>query len=133
MKVLLSAWVVNFITLYIVARLIPGIEIENLVPHDGFITTQGATICLIGAAIIGIFNALLKPVLNFFSLPLTCLTLGLFTFVVTGFVFWLASLVTPGFTVHGFGSAILGGVIFGVLNSLIGGLLGVEKEEKKND
>ncbi len=132
MRVLIVSWIVNAIALYLLARFLPGITIDNLVPPEGgFITQQGLIHVLVGALVLGVFNAVLKPILNFFSFPLTCLTLGLFSLVVTGFVFYLGVLITPGLHVANFWWAIIGGVLFGVLNSIIGGLLGVDKENEE--
>lgn len=134
LRVFFASWLANAIALYIVARFIPGIRIENLVPEGGgFITATGIVSILIGSLVLSILNAVLRPVLNFLSLPLTCLTLGLFSFVITGVVFYLGAMFTPGMHVQGFGWAILGGVGFGILNSIISGLLGVKKEKKKNN
>lgn len=66
---------------------------------------------LLAAISIGIVNGFVKPVLSILSLPITFLTLGLFSLVVNGLCFWLASLVVPGFAVHGFLAFILGPVV----------------------
>jgi len=131
MRVFFASWCVNSLCLYILAR-VSVIKIHNLVPPDGFITKHGLITILVGGLVIGLFNAVLKPVLSFLSLPLTCLTLGLFTFVVTGVVFYLTVVVTPGMEIINFWWAILGGVLFGIMNSLISGLLGIKKDEDKD-
>ena len=129
MGVLFASWLVNAVTLYILARFLPGINIANLVPPDGFITHAGMKTVLIGGLVIGIFNSIIRPVLKFLCIPLTCLTLGLFSFVISGIVFYLAVWLTPGMTVANFWWAIIGGVCFGVLNSVLSGLLGIKKDE----
>ena len=102
------SWVLSALALMLTARMIDGIHIS------GF---GGA---LIGALVIAVVNALVRPVLVILTLPITILTLGLFLFVVTGIAFWLASLLAPGFTVDGFGAAMLGGIVLGVLNWILG-------------
>lgn len=130
MKVFFASWFANAIALYILARFLPGINIDNLVPPGGgIITWAGFIHVMVGALILGFFNSVVKPILNIFALPLTCLTLGLFVFVVTGVVFYLGALLTPGLHVASFWWAIIGGVLFGILNSIIGGMLGAEEEE----
>jgi putative membrane protein len=76
----------------------------------------GVTIASFPAALlagisVGLVNGFVKPILSLLSLPVTFLTLGLFSFVVNGLCFWLASLLVPGFTVHGFLAFILGPVV----------------------
>ena len=74
---------------------------------------------LIFALLLGILNAFLRPILLLLSLPLTLLTLGLFTFVVNAIVFWLATLVpNTGVTVTGFGGAFLGALVVSVVSFL---------------
>lgn len=131
MRILLASWLVNAVTLYVLARFLPGINIENLYSSNSFITNIGIKTVLIGGLVIGIFNAILRPILKFLCIPLTCLTLGLFSFVISGAIFYLAVLVTPGMSVANFWWAIIGGVCFGVLNSVLSGFFGINKDEDK--
>ena len=131
MRILLASWFANAVTLYILARFLPGINILNLYSSNSFITNMGIKTVLIGGLVIGIFNTILRPVLKFLCIPLTCLTLGLFSFVISGAIFYLAVLLTPGMTVASFWWAIIGGVCFGILNSMLSGLLGISKDEEK--
>ncbi len=76
----------------------------------------GVTIASFPAALfagisVGLVNGFVKPILSILSLPVTFLTLGLFSLVVNGLCFWLASLFVPGFAVHGFLAFILGPVV----------------------
>jgi putative membrane protein len=74
---------------------------------------------MVAAIVIGIVNGILKPVLFILSLPITILTLGLFSLVVNGVCFWLASLVTPGFQVHGFWAFIIGPIVLSVVSTAL--------------
>jgi putative membrane protein len=74
---------------------------------------------MVAAIVIGIVNGILKPVLFILSLPITILTLGLFSLVVNGICFWLASLVTPGFQVHGFWAFIIGPIVLSVVSTAL--------------
>ena len=125
MRIFILSWLANAVALYLVARFIPGISIDNMVPADGLITSFGLKAILIGGLVMGILNAILRPLLAILTLPLSCLTLGLFYFVITGFVFFIGAKLTPGMHLSSFWMAILGSVLFGILNSIIGGLLGV--------
>ena len=131
MGVFLASWLINALTLYLLARFLPGITIDNLVPPNGVITNSGLIAVLIGGLIMGFLNSVIKPILQLLSLPLTCLTLGLFTFVISGLVFSLAALFTPGMHVASFWWSIAGGVLFGILNSILSGIFGIKKQRKE--
>lgn len=74
---------------------------------------------LIAAVIIGLVNSFIKPILSLLSLPLNIISLGLFSLVVNGLCFWLASLFAPGFTVSGPLAFILGPVILSLVSSFL--------------
>lgn len=99
---LLVRWALLAVALLFVAHVTPGVVVT------GF----GAA--LIAALVLGLLNALLRPILVFLTLPVTLLTLGLFLFVVNALVFWLAASLLDGFAVAGFGAALLGSVIYSV-------------------
>jgi len=109
---LLARWLASALALIAVAYLFPNIVI------DGF------GIALIAALVIGLVNAVLGAVLRFLTMPLTCLTLGLFSLLLNAFLFWLASALVPGFYVVGALAAILGSLLYGLLAGAIAGLLG---------
>jgi putative membrane protein len=88
------------------------------------LTVPGVTIATVTAAVLaaislGLVNGFVKPVLAILSLPVTFLTLGAFSLVVNGFCFWLASLVVPGFVVHGFLGFILGPVVLSFVGTFL--------------
>jgi putative membrane protein len=68
------------------------------------------------AIVLGVLNAVLRPVLLLFTLPLTILTLGLFILVINALVFWLATLLPVGVEVAGFGGALLGALVVSVVS-----------------
>jgi putative membrane protein len=74
---------------------------------------------MVAAVAIGIVNGIIKPVLFILSLPITILTLGLFSLVVNGICFWLASVVTPGFQVHGFWAFIVGPIVLSIVSTAL--------------
>ena len=103
-------WVVTAISMLVASYLIPGIVINTV------------TAAAIGAVIFGLINAILKPLVILFTLPLTILTLGLFLFIVNAICFSLVGYFTPGFHVNGFFDALFGSIIVsfvsGFLNQL---------------
>lgn len=77
---------------------------------------------LIGALVLGLVNAVVKPVMIVLTLPLTILTLGLFLFVVNALMLWLVAAVVPGFYIRGFWAALLASLLLTLLNIIIGWL-----------
>jgi putative membrane protein len=102
MKLILT-WLLAACALLLVAYVYPGVEVRSF-PS-----------ALIAAAVIGLFNMLLRPVLVVLTLPVTVVTLGLFLFVINALLFWSAASVLDGFYVAGFWAALLGSVIYSVL------------------
>lgn len=110
---LLIACLVTAISLLIISKLPTGVEIDSFEK------------ALVSAVVFGILNALLKPILDVLSLPLTILTLGVFAVVVNAIIFGLAAALVTGFRLRwGFWSALIGAIALGFVNSLIYKVLG---------
>ena len=77
----------------------------------------------VGAAVLGLVNSVVRPVLTLLTLPITILTLGLFYLVVNGVAFGLAAALVPGFTVASFLSAVLGALVTGLAAWVVGGIV----------
>jgi len=107
----LLTWLVTAVSLLITANIV-----------NGFIVTNFAA-ALIAAVVIGLVNAIVRPILIVLTLPLTILTLGLFLFVVNGISIWIAGFLSPGFTVTGLLPGLLGSIVLtlvaGVINFLV--------------
>lgn len=103
----LITWLVSAVALLITAYIVPGL------------TISGIPAAIIAAVVLGLVNAIVKPILIFFTLPLTILTLGLFLLVVNAITLGLVGVLTPGFTVDGFFPALFGSIVL----SLVSGLL----------
>jgi putative membrane protein len=73
----------------------------------------------ITALVLGILNAIVRPVLVLLTLPLTIVTLGLFLLVLNALLFWLAGTVVQGFEVHGFGPALVGTILMTVISFVL--------------
>ncbi len=101
-------WIATAASMILASYLIPGIEIDNTI-----------TAALIGAVFFGLINAIVKPLLLLFTLPLTILTLGLFLFVINGICFYLVAYFTPGFTINGFFDALFGSIIVSIVSGII--------------
>lgn len=107
MTSLLLKWILNTLALYLVMKLIPGIKIDNF---------QGL---LIGALIIGLLNTFLRPLVVLLTLPVTVLTLGLFTLVINGLMFFLAAHLVSGFHIAGFTTAFLAALLFSIFSFIL--------------
>jgi len=104
MTKLVLRWVLNAFALFFVMKLIPGIRI------DRFGDLMLATL------IIGLLNAFLRPILVLLTLPVTLATLGLFTLVINGVIFYLAAHLLEGFRVAGFGTAFVAAFLFSIFS-----------------
>jgi putative membrane protein len=104
--------IINAVALLIVAHAVPGIRIASL-PS-----------ALVVALVLGIVNAILRPILILVSLPLEIVTLGLFTFVINGALFLLVAHFELGLQVDGFGAAIIGAVALSIVSFLLSFLVG---------
>ncbi len=102
---LILLWILNALALLAVAYLLPGIHV------DGFI---GA---LLAALVLGLINALIRPLLILLTLPITVLTLGLFILVINGLLFWFVGSVLQGFEVSGFWVGVMGALLYSILSS----------------
>jgi len=107
----LIQWVVSGLAILITAYLLPGVAIE------GFLAA------LVTALVLGLINAVLRPILILLTLPLNILTLGLFTLVINALLIMLASTIVPGFAVQGFWWALLFGVVLAIVNFALSPLL----------
>lgn len=104
----LVTWLVTAISLVIMSSLSLGIEVKSF----------GTS--LVAALVIGLLNAVLRPVLGFLFFPVTFLTLGLFALVLNGLMIWLTAKFVDGFGLRGgFLTAILAAIVLAILNALI--------------
>jgi putative membrane protein len=108
---LLLLWLINTVSLIAVAYLLPSIQVSS------FVTA------LIAALVLGLVNAVVRPVLVLLTLPVTLLTLGLFIFVLNGLLFWLVGSVIQGFEVQGFWAGVFGAIIYSLISWLLSALL----------
>jgi putative membrane protein len=110
MRVLLRI-VVNGLAILVAAWLVPGVSLA------------GPGAALLSGAILGVVNALVRPVLLLLTLPFTLVTLGLFIFVVNAICLGLTAALVPGFSVSGFFPALFGALIVSVVSWVMNGLV----------
>lgn len=108
---LILNWVLSAVALLVVAYLYSGVTVASF----------GSA--LLAAAVIGLLNMFLRPVLVVLTIPITIVTLGLFLFIINALMFWAASGLLSGFHVRDFWAALLGSLIYSVLRLVIDAVL----------
>ena len=103
--------VVNALAIWLAMEIVPGIQAGS------------ATAVIAAALVLGLVNAVVRPVLLVLTLPLTLVTLGLFLFVLNALCLWLTSAIVPGFEVRGFWPAFWGALIVSALSWVVNGFV----------
>jgi putative membrane protein len=120
MRSLFVRWLINTLALYVAVRVVPGVEYHG-----------GALGLLAVAAIFGLVNATVRPLLTVLTCPLVLVTLGLFVFVINGMMLlltgWLSDRFDLGFSVAGFWPAIWAGLLVGIVSLLLSLMVGEGK------
>lgn len=115
MRILL-VWLVNTLALIAVAYLMPSISVASFWS------------ALVAALILGLVNAVIRPVLFVLTLPVTVLTLGLFIFILNGLLFWFVGSFIEGFVVQGFWSGVFGAILFSIVSWALSALVLKDKQ-----
>ncbi|TAK03896.1 phage holin family protein [Patescibacteria group bacterium] len=101
---LILRWILNALALIVIANVVPGFGV------DGFYAA------LVAALVLGLVNALIRPLLFILTLPVTVLTLGAFAFVINALMIWLTSTIVKGFHVSGFLPAFMAAFLLWVVS-----------------
>ena len=107
MKGLIIRWLINAGALWLIALMIKGIEVQSVMA------------ALLAAAVLGIINAVLRPIFILLTLPINILTLGLFTLVINAAMLKLVSWLIPAFHVEGFWTAVGGALVISIISVLL--------------
>jgi len=102
---------VNALAIMLAASILPGIHVEGLVP------------ALVGGLLLGLVNAVVRPVLIILTLPITFVTLGFFLLVLNALCFWLVASLVKGFYVAGFWAAFLGAIVVSIVSWVMTALI----------
>lgn len=116
MKLILR-WIINALALLAITKLVAGVHVDTFYS------------ALIAALVIGFLNALIRPILIVLTLPVTIVTLGLFTFVINALLILFTQTVVKGFTVDGFLPALMAALILWAVSTLTGWML--HKDSKR--
>ena len=123
---LLIRWTISSLALFVAAWLVPGISVDG----------GGWFIYAIMAIILGLVNAIVRPILKLLTCPLILLTLGLFVLVINGITLWLASAIAVNwfsvdFYVDGFWSAFVGAAIVSIVTIILSALVREDDDNRK--
>ena len=108
---LLITWLINAIALFALPYIMKSIRVESF------------SAALFAALVLGLVNALIRPILVLLTLPVTVLTLGLFIFVINGLLIWFVGNFVKGFHVAGFWSAVAGAILYSIISWALSSLL----------
>ncbi len=111
MRLILLKWLINALALYVTSYLVKGIQVSD------------AWALFLAAALLGILNAVIRPILIILTLPINIMTLGLFTFVINGLMLWMVSYLIKGFVITGFWPAILGALMISIISWIVNWLI----------
>ncbi|MBI5572036.1 MAG: phage holin family protein [Desulfomonile tiedjei] len=104
---ILLSWAIVTLAILAAAYIVPGVRVANVKS------------AVIAAAILGVLNVLVKPIITFLLFPFIWITLGLLLFVINAFMFWLVAQVMDDFQVDSFGSALLGSLVVSVVSFVV--------------
>ncbi|HEV8357876.1 MAG TPA: phage holin family protein [Gemmatimonadales bacterium] len=104
-------WLINAVALIAVAYLMPSITVASF------------GTALVAALVLGLINAVVRPVLILLTLPVTVLTLGLFIFILNGLLFWMVGSWLQGFAVAGFWAGVFGAILFSIVSWVLSALV----------
>lgn len=112
MREFIIMMLINSVTLVIVAKLFKGIKVNGWKP------------LLLSALVIGIINALIKPIILLLTLPINILTFGLLTLFINGLLFYAVSILIKGFNIKSYWDAFFGALIFSIISVLLTWIIG---------
>src|SRR5437867_3730667 len=112
LKSFLQRWLINTVAVMVAAKIVPGIECDSI---TGLFTAS---------LLLGIFNALLRPLLWLLSLPLVIVTLGLFTLVINALLLYFVGQLVEPFHVAGFWSAFWGALVISLVSLVLNTVTG---------
>ncbi|MDE2030913.1 MAG: phage holin family protein [Patescibacteria group bacterium] len=106
MKIILH-WIILSIAVWVTTQIVSGIAVNPI------------WVSLVVGACLTLFNMFIKPIINILTLPINIVTLGIFSLVINGLLFWYLGTIIKGFTVTTFGAAFVGAILVSVINWII--------------
>lgn len=103
----IASWLLSAVSIFLIANYLPGFHVNTF------------TTALVVALVLGVFNAIIKPILVILTLPINILTLGLFTFVINAVLIMVVARIVPGFTVIGFLPALYAALLLWLISIVV--------------
>ncbi len=116
---IITRWLIITVAILVASMLVSGINVDSL------------TTAILAAAVLGLINVFIKPVLLILTLPLSILTLGVFTFFLNAFMLELVAYFVPGFKVESFLAAFLGSLIISIVTWFANSFINAKPETPK--
>jgi len=114
---LIVRWILNTLALFLVVSVVPNFYYRSWVT------------LAIAAAVLGLLNAIVRPILFFLTLPITVVTLGLFLLILNAIMLELTAWLVPGFAINGFGWAVIGALVLSLV-SMVTSRIGRDRRER---
>lgn len=111
MRGFLLRWLFNTVAIYVTTRIVSGLRVPDL---------GGA---IIAALVLGIVNAIIRPIILLLTLPVNVVTLGLFTLIVNTLMLYVVAWITPSLQISGFGAAFIGALLIAIISTLLSHVL----------
>jgi putative membrane protein len=124
---ILVRWAISAVALYITVLLAQHLNMHIWLAPG----VSGVTASVIAVAVLAVVNAVIRPIVKLLALPITCLTLGLFSFVINAGMFWLVGQVVPGFHVRGFVAPLFASIVMGIISGILSSLIVSDNEKKE--
>jgi len=118
---LLIRWLLGGLALFLTTKVIPGLHVTD------------AQTVLVAVLVLGLLNAIIRPIVNLFTGCIQVLTLGLLTLVINACFFWWAGDLVSGFEVSGFWPAFWGSIVMSVISFVLSMFVRTDKDKKKKD
>jgi putative membrane protein len=122
----LLRWLINAVALFLAVRFVPGLSVEG----------TGWTVLVVMSVVLGLVNALIRPLVRLVTLPLTAVTFGLFSVVINAAMLWLASWISgrlfpdSRFVIDGLVPALVGAIVVSIVSTILSALL-IDDEDGK--
>jgi putative membrane protein len=124
---LLVRWAISAVALYITVKVLEHFQFHIWLAPG----VQGVIASVIFVAILAVVNAVIRPIVELLTLPLTCLTLGLFSFVINAVMFWIVGQFVPGFHIRGFLAPLVASIVMSVVSGFLSFVLVPDPDNEK--
>jgi putative membrane protein len=122
-------WAISAVALYITVLIVEHFKMHIWLAPG----LAGVIASVIAVVVLAVVNAIIRPIVKLLALPITCLTLGLFSFVINAMMFWVVGQVVPGFHVRGFVAPLFASIVMGLISGILSSIIvsDGEKDKKK--